>query len=147
VAGWVSDLRHNPAALPPGKRHGTYCTGGLVGLAAGLNGSRISRPLKGFEPRTAQSQRVVVVPTILFRPHNNNNNNNNNNWSTRNVVLVARLLSFVAGLLATSQYPECPAIGHLGTGSSWFPCVYKRMLRWSLRFLVASHVALPSSVS
>ena len=34
-----------------------------------------------------------------------------------------------AGLLARSQYPEGPATGHVDTGFSWFPCVYKRMLR------------------
>ena len=34
-----------------------------------------------------------------------------------------------AGLLARSQYSEGPATGHLDTGFSWFPCVYKRMLR------------------
>ena len=34
-----------------------------------------------------------------------------------------------AGLLPRSQYPEGPATGHLDTGFSWFPCVYKRMLR------------------
>ena len=28
-----------------------------------------------------------------------------------------------AGLLARSQYSEGPAIGHLDTGFSWFPCV------------------------
>ena len=27
-----------------------------------------------------------------------------------------------AGLLATSQYSEGPATGHLDTGFSWFPC-------------------------
>jgi len=31
-----------------------------------------------------------------------------------------------AGLLARSQYPESPATGHLDTGFSWFPCVYKQ---------------------
>ena len=43
-----------------------------------------------------------------------------------------------AGLLARSQYPEGPATGHLDTGFSWFPCVYKRMLRWFPSFHVAT---------
>ena len=30
-----------------------------------------------------------------------------------------------AGLLARSQYSEGPATGHLDTGFSRFPCVYK----------------------
>ena len=43
-----------------------------------------------------------------------------------------------AGLLARSQYSERPATGHLDTGFSWFPCVYKQMLRWLPRFQVAT---------
>jgi len=43
-----------------------------------------------------------------------------------------------AGLLARSQYSEGPATGHLGTGFSWFPCVYKQMLRWFPQFQVAT---------
>ena len=43
-----------------------------------------------------------------------------------------------AGLLARSQYSEGPATGHLNTGFSWFPCVYKQMLRWFPRFQVAN---------
>ena len=39
------------------------------------------------------------------------------------------VLTLDARLLARSQYPERPATGHLDTGFSWFPCVYKRMLR------------------
>jgi hypothetical protein len=39
------------------------------------------------------------------------------------------VLTLDARLLARSQYPEGPATGHLDTGFSWFPCVYKRMLR------------------
>ena len=42
------------------------------------------------------------------------------------------------GLLARSQYSEVPATGHLDTGFSWFPCVYKQMLRWCPRFQVAT---------
>jgi len=43
-----------------------------------------------------------------------------------------------AGQLARSQYSEGPATGHLDTGFSWFPCVYKQMLRWFPRFQVAT---------
>ena len=42
------------------------------------------------------------------------------------------------GLLARSQYSEGPATGHLDTGFSWFPCVYKQMLRWFPTFQVAT---------
>ena len=43
-----------------------------------------------------------------------------------------------AGLLARSQYSEGPATGHLDTGFSWFPCVYKQTLRWFPTFQVAT---------
>ena len=48
------------------------------------------------------------------------------------------LFSLDAGLLAISQYSEGPATGHLDTGFSWFPCVYKQMLRWFPRLQVAT---------
>jgi hypothetical protein len=34
----VGGQLHAPAALSPGKRRGTYCTGGLVGPRVGLDG-------------------------------------------------------------------------------------------------------------
>ena len=43
-----------------------------------------------------------------------------------------------AGLLTISQYSEGPATDHLHTGFSWFPCVYKQVLRWFPRFQVAT---------
>ena len=43
-----------------------------------------------------------------------------------------------AGLLARSQYSEGPATGHLDTGFSCLPCVYKQMLRWFPTFQVAT---------
>ena len=43
-----------------------------------------------------------------------------------------------AELLARSQYSESPATGHLDTGFSWFPCVYKQILRWFPTFQVAT---------
>jgi len=48
------------------------------------------------------------------------------------------VLTLDAGLLTRSQYPEGPATGHLNTGFSWFPSVYRRMLRWFPRFQVAT---------
>ena len=53
-------------------------------------------------------------------------------------MCTAVLHTLDAGLLASSQYPEGPATGHLDTGFSWFPCVYKRMLRWFPSFQVAT---------
>jgi hypothetical protein len=61
-------------------------------------------------------------------------------------VLLSYLLYYVctagvtldAELLARSQCSEGPATGHLDTGFSWFPCVYKQMLRWLLCFHVAT---------
>ena len=53
-------------------------------------------------------------------------------------VCIAVLHIFDAGLLVRSQYSEGPATGHLDTGFSRFPCVYKQMLRWFPRFQVAT---------
>jgi len=43
-----------------------------------------------------------------------------------------------AGLLARIQYSEGPATGHLDTGVSRFPFVYKQTLRWFPRYQVAT---------
>ena len=48
------------------------------------------------------------------------------------------VLTLDAGLLARSQYPEGPATSQFDTGFPWFPCVYKRMLRWFPIFKVAT---------
>ena len=53
-------------------------------------------------------------------------------------VCIAVLHTLVTGFLARSQYPEGPATGHFGTVFSWFPSVYKRMLRWFPRLQVAT---------
>jgi hypothetical protein len=45
---------------------------------------------------------------------------------------------FDAELLARSQYSEGPATGHLDTGFSRFPCVYKQTLRRFPTFQVAT---------
>ena len=61
-------------------------------------------------------------------------------------VCIAVLHTLLAGLLARSRYPKGPATGHLNTGFSRFPHVYKQMLtdgsQHSKLPLHASHVAL-----
>jgi len=47
-------------------------------------------------------------------------------------------LSYLCGCRMNFCKFEGPATGHLDTGFSWFPCVYKQMLRWFLRFQVAT---------
>ena len=54
------------------------------------------------------------------------------------VYLLYYVCIAVLTLDASSQYREGPAIGHLDTGSSWFPSVYERMLRWFSSFQVAT---------
>jgi hypothetical protein len=46
----VRGRQHAKAALYPRERAGTNCTGGWVGLTAGMDGRKISPPL-GFDPR------------------------------------------------------------------------------------------------
>ena len=48
------------------------------------------------------------------------------------------VLTLDAGLLTRSQYQEGPATGHLDTGFSRFPSVYKRILRRFPSFQVAT---------
>ena len=48
------------------------------------------------------------------------------------------MVTDTAGLLASSQYSEGPATGHLDTGFSRFPCAYKQMLRRFPTFQVAT---------
>ena len=52
--------------------------------------------------------------------------------------IVDVLHTLVAGLPARSRHPAGPATGHLCKGSSWFPCVYERMLKWFPRLQVAT---------
>ena len=78
---------------------------------------------------------VVVVLCVLLSSH----------VYLLHYVCIA-VFTLHAGLLARSQYSEGPATGHLDTGFSWFPCVYKQMLtdgsQHSKLPLHASHVAL-----
>jgi len=53
-------------------------------------------------------------------------------------MCVLLIFTLDAGLLARSQYSEGPGTGHLDTGFSLFPCVYKQMLRWFPKLQVAT---------
>ena len=57
------------------------------------------------------------------------------------------IITLADGLLATDQYPEGPATGHLGTGFLGFPVSISECLdgsQHSKLLLRASHVALPT---
>jgi len=54
------------------------------------------------------------------------------------VLLLMYCYTIVTGLLAISQHLESPGTGRLATGFSWFPCVYKRRLRWFPRIQVST---------
>jgi len=51
VLDGVGGQRHTPAALPPGNRSGTRCTGDWVGPMAGLDGSELHRDSIPRPPR------------------------------------------------------------------------------------------------
>jgi len=78
----------------------------------------LSRKLRGFQEKVTEQHKMCVLifstTSVLNMSHSKKNSARCDHcW-----------------MLARSQYPEGPATGHLGTGLSWFPCVYKRMLRW-----------------
>jgi len=50
----VGGQRHAPTALPPGKRPGTHCIGGWVGLQGRSGLVRKISPPPDFDPRTVQ---------------------------------------------------------------------------------------------
>ena len=54
------------------------------------------------------------------------------------LLAIRRTSGYYVGLLNISQYSEGPVTGHLDTAFSFFPCVYKQMLRWFPRFQVAT---------
>jgi hypothetical protein len=51
----VHSQHHAPAALLPGKKAGTHCTGGLVCRGAGLNGRGKSLPYRESIPEPFSS--------------------------------------------------------------------------------------------
>jgi hypothetical protein len=51
---WVVNSTPRPLCRP-GKRPGTHCTEGWVGLGAGLDGCGKSRPAPVFDPLTVQT--------------------------------------------------------------------------------------------
>ena len=56
--------------------------------------------------------------------------------SFSNIIIIIIII-----IIVISRYCCCcrrRILGHLDTGFSWFPCVYKRMLRWFPSFQVAT---------
>jgi hypothetical protein len=56
--------RHVPVALPPGKRHGTYSTGGWVGPRVGLDGCGKSHAHRNWIPAPSNPERVAVLTEL-----------------------------------------------------------------------------------
>jgi hypothetical protein len=66
--GTMRGQRHGPVALPPGKSPGTHCTGGWLGLGAGLNGcGKFLAPIGVLTP-IHPVRRKSLIPTKLTRP-------------------------------------------------------------------------------
>jgi len=59
---------HAPTPLPPWRRRGTCCTGGLVGLEVGPGWSGKYRPPPGFEPRCFYADYPILVTRKLRLP-------------------------------------------------------------------------------
>jgi len=62
--GWSTPL---PGRFIPGKRPGTRCTGGWVGVLTWLDGSGKSRFHQVFEPRTVRH--VALLTTLSWPPY------------------------------------------------------------------------------
>jgi hypothetical protein len=62
----VGGQLHAPAALPPGKRPGTYCMGGWVGPRAGLDSCGKSRPHRDSIPGPSSQPKHVGDGTVLL---------------------------------------------------------------------------------
>jgi hypothetical protein len=60
----VGSQLHVPAALPPGKRPGIYCTGGWVGPRAGPNNNIVPR----IRPRLLYSASFAIYAAVFFLP-------------------------------------------------------------------------------
>jgi hypothetical protein len=79
----VGGQRHAPAALPPGERPGTHCTGGWVGPRVGLGRCGKSRPHRDSIPEPSNPQ-LVAISTALSRPTTLLATNINTKQSTTN---------------------------------------------------------------
>jgi hypothetical protein len=82
----VGGQHHAPAALPPRKRPVTHCSGGWVGLRAGLDGYGKSRPHRDSIPGPFNPYRVAT-PTELSRPTCNSGTNLTKNISHLEIIL------------------------------------------------------------
>ena len=95
--------------------------------------------LPSYTAAALASSRHILIPVLLAVPCLGPTVSH---WFAAHCRLVSfcsfTVFTVDATLLSRSQYSEGPAIGHLDTGFSWFPCVYKQMLRWFPRLQVAT---------
>jgi hypothetical protein len=67
--GWVRGSTSRPAALLPGKRPGTHCTGDLLGPRAGLDGCGKYRPHRDSIPAVQPAASRYTDWAIAAYPH------------------------------------------------------------------------------
>jgi len=60
----VGGQRHAPAALSPGTRPGTHCTGGCVDPRSSLDGCGKSCPLPEFDPRPFSPYEFAILTEL-----------------------------------------------------------------------------------
>jgi len=84
----------------------------------------------------------VMLPKAMVRDWSERNGSYTTFWPNKLFYLYENCI--IGWLVHTCKHwwlvanSEGPATGHLDTGFSWFPCVYKQMLRWLPRFQVAT---------
>jgi len=90
------------------------------------------RRFKWTRPFRRKTKSGFCACAITFQTHST--------WIPLNKSTILRWFSWVAQKLDRTVYlpSEGTATVHLDTGFSWFPCVYKQMLRWFPRFQVAT---------
>jgi hypothetical protein len=119
----VGGLRHAPAALPPGKRLVTHCTGGCVGSVVGLDGcgkSRLHQASIPDRPASSESLYQLRYPgccvgwNLQFHVRSGNVVNHSQNFvSGPSVIIVVNRRPNLGIPHPTGRFASCQECTHL----------------------------------